>query len=324
MDQSTLVEHLYKILPKDAIEKVTGKLLGDGNISVEKGKRGRFRFTHSAKDMEWSEHCYNELKANLPLNPPIYRKITDKRTIKGFTECYYVQSRTAIPIDVLRNLWYYKNIKVLPKELLYRSLTPLTLAWWYMDDGHLKLKNDIATKLVLSTESFTQQELHFLQKILLSKFFLHFKIDKESRLVLYDKPSICYFLKLVKSHLIPGMSRKYLQAKKDNLNTGPKRTSIYLPTYFKILTPTKEFNDVISYSRALQEQLITTVGHIQFYKTYVNTQKQNRKSYQIIISNDNLYRINELQYLTGFEKSVCVQACFDFANRKGRLYGDDQ
>jgi hypothetical protein len=78
----------------EILSMITGKLLGDGCITKQKGRNPRFQFIHSATDKEWCFFCYKKLMNDLPLAPPHYKKVIDKRISKGFTECYQVQSRT--------------------------------------------------------------------------------------------------------------------------------------------------------------------------------------------------------------------------------------
>lgn len=56
--------------------QIIGKLLGDGGLTKQKGRRPRFRFNHAIKDFEWSYYCYKKLKTYLPFSPPRYQKCT--------------------------------------------------------------------------------------------------------------------------------------------------------------------------------------------------------------------------------------------------------
>lgn len=85
---------------------ICGKLLGDGCITKQEGRKPRFQFIHRKEDFHWSFHCYEILKNHLPLNPPKYRKIIDHRLAKGYSESYVVQSRTYPLITELYSIWY--------------------------------------------------------------------------------------------------------------------------------------------------------------------------------------------------------------------------
>jgi len=62
----------------------------------------------------------------------------DSRVKQGFTECYYVQSRTADLISYLESIWYKDRKKVLPMGFIDKYLDEKALSWWYQDDGHPK------------------------------------------------------------------------------------------------------------------------------------------------------------------------------------------
>lgn len=39
---------------------------------------------------------------------------------------------------------------MIPFDFLYKYLNEEALAWWYQDDGHLKIYNDIQRKIIFS------------------------------------------------------------------------------------------------------------------------------------------------------------------------------
>src|SRR5690606_18433695 len=156
--------------------KITGKLLGDGCITKQKGRKPRFQFIHRIEDKEWANHCYRQLRCFIPLNSPKYRKVIDSRVNAGFTESYYVQSRTCEIITFLESIWYKNRIKQLPLELLYLYLDAEALAWWYQDDGNLKQENGIPRKIILSTDNFLPEENQNLINLLKQRFLLHFSL----------------------------------------------------------------------------------------------------------------------------------------------------
>ena len=92
---------------------ICGKLLGDGCITKQTGRKPRFQFKHRVEDFEWTNHCYEILKSYLPLNPPVYRKVMDLRLKKGFSESYVVQSKISPIITSIYEKWYPKGQKKL-------------------------------------------------------------------------------------------------------------------------------------------------------------------------------------------------------------------
>ncbi|MFD1031464.1 hypothetical protein [Metaplanococcus flavidus] len=114
------------------------------------------------------------------------------------------------------------------------------MAWWYQDDGHLKLDGDIPRKIILSTDSFSQGENLFLQHFLLDKYGFHFSLDGQNRLLLYDQFQIYYFLQIVDPYLHESMSRKKRPAYR--VKPIADRTTIYLPDHLVLTKPTEEIN----------------------------------------------------------------------------------
>lgn len=288
-----------------------GKLLGDGCITQQKGRKPRFQFIHMDTDYEWSKYCYDHLCTFIPLNPPKYKCVTDPRLTKGYSLSYYVQSRTSNIITYLRTEWYPEDNKIVPYDLIEKYFNEISLAWWYMDDGHLKQKGNIPEKVILSTESFTIQEIKWIIEFLHKKYQLNFSSDKQNRIILYDQFQIHYFLYLVMPFLHHSMNRKTLHFSKFKIAIASRRTTVYLPASVTLDTPTKNINDLLTYLSTI----INQYKQGAFYKTYhcelfVNKISERNKSYQIVIDNQNLANLLLLKDLTGLTFSKLVELCF--------------
>jgi LAGLIDADG DNA endonuclease family len=290
-----------------------GKLLGDGGITVQKGRKPRFNFLHTTADVEWVKYCYEQLSSDLPLASPKYKKTNDPRLIDGFSTCYYVQSRTSEIITYLREAWYKDSRKVIPTELIEFHFNEQSLAWWYMDDGHLKVKENIPQKIVFSTESFTNPEIYWLIDFLFRKYSLTFRIDSKKRIVLYEKFQIYYFLNIISPYIHPSMHRKQLQFTHLEFNLpSSKRTTIYLSSFVLLKLPTKEINTIIEYGIP---KLIASWKNNIFYHKYlqkiVSIDQNSRKGYQIVLTRDNLSKLSFLHGITGLQFSIIVELCFN-------------
>ncbi|QWC22388.1 endonuclease [Bacillus haikouensis] len=297
------------------IDLMNGKLLGDGCITKQEGRKPRFQFTHSIKDKEWCEHCYSVLNEHLPLNAPKYKKVKDQRVQSGYTEGYYVQSKTDEAITLLRNLWYKNGKKILPLSFISEHLTARTLAWWYQDDGHLKIQGNIPKKIILSTESFSPLENLQLCKLLKEKFHLSFSQDKQNRIILYDKFQILYFLKLIEPHLHPSMNRKFIPFFDICFSElSSRRTSIYLPEYLSLKSATVEINKQL----LLLDQILESYRNELFYSEEVLSiielarKEKKTKAYQIMISQGNIHRLKMLNGLTGLNNNLLALLCFQY------------
>ncbi|MDJ0498887.1 MAG: hypothetical protein QNJ89_13720, partial [Acidimicrobiia bacterium] len=111
------------------IEVILGALMGDGNLSPSQGAYGaRFRMGHGAKQAE-----YMEWKTSLFQNLEPSRTSNDRGA--QFLDL------TPLPELVsIREALYWPAGKTLNHDYLKR-LTPLSLAIWYMDDGHLSIRS---------------------------------------------------------------------------------------------------------------------------------------------------------------------------------------
>ncbi|AQQ54151.1 hypothetical protein [Planococcus lenghuensis] len=285
-----------------------GKLLGDGCLTKQLGRKPRFQFTHCKQDKGWSEHCYESLSSFLPLNPPKYRKLIDSRTTAGYTESYIVQSRTSEEFCRLYEIWYPLSQKTLPIPYIQKHFTDRSLAWWYQDDGHLKQQRGIPRKIILSTDSFSKKENLFLIDFLKKKYGLAFSLDNQNRLLLYDQFQIIYFLKLVDPYLHESMSRK-----KSPPGTQRKiaaRTSIYLPNNIVLIKPTSEIN---SQYEKLPLLIKIISDHHGFFKWYSFISKQTRitNGYQIRIEADHRKVLERLRVESGLSVSQLTMCCFN-------------
>lgn len=284
-----------------------GKLLGDGCLTKQQGRKPRLQFIHCKKDLGWSVRCYEQLSPFLPLNPPSYRKIIDSRITIGYTESYMVQSRTSEVLCQLYEIWYPNLKKELPIAYIQEHFTDKSLAWWYQDDGHLKQQNGVPRKVILSTDNFSLMENQFLIDFLQMKYGLSFSLDGQNRLLLYDQFQILYFLKLVEPYIQESMNRK------KRVQSVPKkiadRTTIYLPADIILTKPTAEINDQY---KKLSLLSALAKDYKSFFKQniLVSEQTLDSKSYQIKINLECKNILEHLKYQTGLNISQLTAYCF--------------
>ncbi|NNU84987.1 endonuclease [Geobacillus sp. BMUD] len=303
---------MLRQLPVQALSMINGKLLGDGNISIEKTRSPRFRFSHSIHDQSWFFHCYKQLSNYLPLSKPKYRKVLDPRTKNGFTEHYYTQSRKCEIVQQLKTLWYPHNRKMIPFEFLSLSFTPLCLAWWYQDDGHLKMENNQIKKIILSTDGFTTTENETLIKLIKKRYGLTFKLDKYNRLVLYDKPQIIYFIRLIEPFVHESMSRKITIPSLPRQGPKKKRTTIYLPSSIHISRPTQEIHHMLKQLPIIYNKLQDTALYRTWFIENLSALKINKATatpYQITLTEEHLRSIHDCRQRAGLTVSEVVYLC---------------
>jgi len=294
--------------------RIIGKLLGDGSITIQKGRKPRFQFTHTSTDIGWSKYSFKMLKEYIPLNPPKFKKTIDPRLKKGFSLAYSVQSRTSPIITYLRTEWYNNGQKVIPFELLNHFFNEETLAWWYMDDGHLKIHNNKPQKVILSTDSFTIQENKWLIEFLMDRYNLHFRVDKQNRIILYDQFQIFYFLSLVSPYLHHSIWRK-LPTRCDFIHELPsRRTTLYLPETTQFTSPTKEINLLLSSLNLL----ILDYKNGKFYDKWLTTISSHSliglRGYQIVLTSTVSSNLQFLYETTGLTYSQLAYLCIFLKN----------
>lgn len=253
------------------------------------------------------------LKHYIPLNPPLYRKVIDPRLKKGFSESFVVQSKTIPAITTLYDQWYPDGLKKLPIDFIEQYLNEQALAWWYQDDGHLKVVNNVAQKVILSTDGFKKEENTWLSSYLFRKFHLKFLIDGQNRLILYDQFQIIYFLHLISPWLHESMQRKTLPEQR--FKPLAKRTTIYLPDKFKLQKPTLEINEQLYLLNTLFPANTDTICPEYIFNTFKIIRKTDQyfKSYQIILQDNHRLTLAKIRQQTGLTVSKLVEYCFSIS-----------
>lgn len=205
-------------LNKKQKEIFYGLILGDLHVTqyhrkLDNGTSYRLYFEQGNNHKDYLYHLY---KIYQPLV-----KTSPKQNKKGN---WYFHSLTLRDEPICAK-FYKGNIKRIPLDL-FDYLTPLGLAYWFMDDGSIKSKE--SKGIYLNTQSFTYDEVLFLCKGLESKFFLKVwpspcyekgKKHYTERKILYHQIYISghsyEILKvLIYKYLIPSMQYKFPKKRK--------------------------------------------------------------------------------------------------------------
>jgi hypothetical protein len=298
-----MLENLLQLAPKE----VLSLLLGDGNLTIEKHRQPRLRFQHCYLDREWCSYCYNSLKTFIPLAPPKKRVTSDPRLIRGYSVSVYVQSRTCPLFVSLKQLWYQGNKKVIPFEILSMLIDEAGLAWWYEDDGHLKIDNNKVRKIILSTDNFSKEENDNLIELLKQKFNLSFSLDGQNRLCLYDQVQILYFLHTVKPYIHFSMVRKiyqHLDTIDQSLFPQMKRTTISLPDTVSIISPTQDIINIIK--QIDKDTFIHNWFNIWYQEKSSIFNSSDKIIYQIALNKECLLKLERIKNQTGLKMNDIV------------------
>ncbi len=182
-------------------QAMVGLLLGDASL-VKKYEGGStyFKFTQGLLNFGYLQHVFDLFKhaGYVLMEAPSI----GKTVIKGKTHQWYQFSTQSIPAwNALHALWYVNGVKAVPANI-YDLLTPVSLAYWHMDDGGWN-KGGIN----LNTNNFTKAEVTLLAEVLSSKFDLKCSVQSRNRLYIWTG-STAKFCDLIRPYVHPAMAYK--------------------------------------------------------------------------------------------------------------------
>lgn len=116
-------------------------LLGDGTIS----NNFVFKIAHAESQKDYLEWKIKQLNDNGIRNNGVKSYIKTKGYNSG-APVYYTQLNIIPFIKVLRRV-VYKDKKIIGNRKLLNRLTPIGIAIWYMDDGHINIRKSKEGKI---------------------------------------------------------------------------------------------------------------------------------------------------------------------------------
>lgn len=139
---------------------IIGTLLGDGYIEISKEGSTRLQLKQSEEKKEYIFWLYKEL-GNLCRSAPKQRKDNNQ---------WYFNTRYVQELKPLRQYFYLKNVKIIPRDIRNLLTQPISIAVWFMDDGTLdwRIKSHYAFRL--STHAFSLTENKILTDVLKINF----------------------------------------------------------------------------------------------------------------------------------------------------------
>lgn len=204
-------------LTQPQVDLIFGTMLGDGNLQTEnQGRTWRYRATHGLDQKDYIFHKYEVLQ-NLCLTPPKLQEKHDKRNQQTYYS-YYFNTITAPFLKFYGDMFYNydpierKFVKCVPKyNTLKKMLTKRAIAYFYMDDGSLKSKNN-SNAMRLCTENFTNVENQRIVNVIRDKYAIQLgtikhKKPERTRIVINEAPSTA-FRELIKPYLVDSMKYK--------------------------------------------------------------------------------------------------------------------
>jgi hypothetical protein len=144
------VVHLAKgnhcILSPEAIEWLSGELLGDGSLGSQSKYSALFQYC--SKYLEYIEYVRDTLKSfGIKQSGRIHKQY--HRDYDSYS--YFYRSKAYVELLPIYKQWYPEGKKIVPKDI---KLTSLTLRQWHIGDGCLRHREHRRPFIILSTYGF--------------------------------------------------------------------------------------------------------------------------------------------------------------------------
>ena len=182
-----------------AFDVVCGTVLGDGYLAAT---RSMLTFSHSARQEE-----YARLKADLLGEFGTHVELRSVAAVANGPASYPVVHVRTLAHRALRTLRqdFYAPVKLVPRWL-ERALNPRMLAFWFMDDGHTRIRAGGRNPLAeIATVCFTDADLQILIRGL-KRLGLAAKASR--RRLYFDVPDTERLSALIAPYVPPSMRYK--------------------------------------------------------------------------------------------------------------------
>ncbi len=196
------VGRLKSLLPTHQFDVIIGSLLGDSSLECRSsGIRhpitARFRVHHGEKQKEYVFWKYEMVKDLVSTKP---KRVEWKNEI-----AWYFHTKTLRELGIIYPFFYENKIKIIPIDLLKKTINSRILAVWFMDDGSNTNKS-----FTLNTHCFSIQEQNEIQDLLKESFDISTTIikDRSKYKIRIGRTEYEKFIEIVKPHIIPTMTYK--------------------------------------------------------------------------------------------------------------------
>lgn len=200
---------------------LSSSLLGDGNLQTYQGLTWRYRALQGSNQKEYLLHKYEILK-NKCSSPPKFSEFVDNRNQKTYARGF-LNTKSLNDFAPFAKAFYIYDDKTLKfiKDVpinIHEILTPLAVAYWYMDDGWFKWEGKSNT-MRICTESFSHSGVDLLKEAVDKNLNICLTKQKKTlsnksigyRLYVNEKNSSA-FRELIRPYLIDSMKYKVLMA----------------------------------------------------------------------------------------------------------------
>lgn len=178
---------------------IAGLILGDAYVTKPHGKsrRSSLDIKGDAKSLLYLEWLHQELA---PLG------VSELKLKKGYHQYRFI-TKSSEKIGEFRRIFYPNGIKTIPESISSMLTSPLTLAVWYQDDGHLDCRSKYHYNAIFATHCFSFESCKLLTSALQENFDLDVRVNKcTMRGKLYYKlyvtsASMPHFIELVEPYM---------------------------------------------------------------------------------------------------------------------------
>ena len=214
-------------LSDDVISFLRGSVLGDGSIDVLRSGSLRYRFTQSSKHGKY----FDVVKSILA---DLYCCDRVGKSGYGGKDILTVTSRVCDSFKDIFSSLFVDGKKRITREYL-DSLTPLSIATWYMDDGSLNHSYGKEKSISLSTHAYSKEENETIIEYFKDVYDIRFKLYYDKRCERYSIGASCKedrykFLELVSPYVIDLFQYKlgeYFSCGNGIRNIDPIKADVY-------------------------------------------------------------------------------------------------
>jgi recombination protein RecA len=212
-------------------EVVRGGLMGDAALSAKTRRAPddlagvRFRMGHGAAQAD-----YLEWKLSLLGNIPVTKTVREDGTS-------FADLTPLVELDGLRKEVYGTGKKKGFGWDYLKQLTPLSLAVWYMDDGHLDVRNEAATsaRIHICVQAMSPETRERLVTYLRDTWDLDVRLTnvRSKAIIVFSKLAAEEFQALIAPYVHPSMDYKLLPRFRGRFKVTPKfvdKTHVLAPS----------------------------------------------------------------------------------------------
>jgi len=215
------------IISDELNDIIIGSLLGDGTITKNKinedsstNKNSKLAIKHSIKQKDYVDFKNDLLSKQCKTYIKSYYKIDNREKFKD-QKSYEVETLQNKSFNKYREEWYPNGKKIIPETL--NSLSPLTIAIWFQDDGCKHKKGGY----YLYTNGFNTEDVEKLCEILKNQYNINTSIHLSSLkqpMIYIRTSSIFDFNKIIKPYMCESMIYKIhiVRYKSDKLLENPE------------------------------------------------------------------------------------------------------